>query len=153
MSDKRDSFKRPESILVVVYAGTGAVLLLKRADHPNFWQSVTGAMHWDEQDPRVTARRELAEEVGLAVEAGDLQDLGLVQRYPILPQWRYRYAPDVGENTEHAFAVEIPEPVPLTVHPEHTEYRWLAPAAAAALATSWTNRVAIERVARAGRRV
>jgi dATP pyrophosphohydrolase len=149
MVSTRESFKRPESVLVVVYARTGEVLLLKRADHPNFWQSVTGAMQWDEHDPRITAARELREEVALTVDPKALQDLGLVQRYSILPQWRYRYAPDVAENTEHAFALEISEPVPVTHHPEHTEYRWLAPAAAAALTTSWTNRAAIERVTRA----
>lgn len=148
MSDKRTSFKRPESVLVVVYARSGKVLLLKRADHPNFWQSVTGAMQWDEQDPRVTAARELREEIAVTVDPAALRDLGLIQRYSILPQWRYRYAPEVTENTEHAFALEIPEPVPLACHPEHTEYRWLEAAAAAALTSSWTNRVAIEQVAR-----
>lgn len=151
MPTERASFKRPESVLVVVHARTGEVLLLKRADHPNFWQSVTGAMQWSETDPRDTAVRELAEEIGLAVEPGALRDLGLVHRYAILPQWRHRYAPGVTENTEHAFALEIPEPLPVVHHPEHTAYRWLAPAAAAALATSWTNRIAIERVAHAGR--
>lgn len=148
MPDKRVSFKRPESILVVVYARNGEVLLLKRADHPDFWQSVTGAMRWDEQDPRDAAARELREETGLVVDGAALQDLGLIQRYPILPQWRSRYAPETMENTEHAFALEISEPVSLKSHPEHTEYRWLDWTAAAALATSWTNRNAIEHVAR-----
>jgi len=37
--------------------------------------------------------------------------------------------------------------VPLAIHPEHTEYAWLAFAPAAARATSWTDRAAIERVA------
>ena len=151
MSDTRDSFKRPESILVVVYARAGEVLLLQRADHANFWQSVTGAMYWDERDPRVTARRELTEEIGLTVDIEQLQDLALIQRFPILPQWRYRYAPDVRENTEYAFALEIPNSIALTAHPEHTDYRWLAPTAAIALATSWTNRVAIEHIVRSGR--
>ena len=152
MTDQRESYKRPESVLVVVYARTGEVLLLKRADHPNFWQSVTGAMDWKEDDPRVTAQREVAEEIGLPITTDALEDLDLTQRYPILPQWRYRYAPDVKHNTEHAFALQIPEAIPLVAHPEHTEYRWLAPAAAAALATSWTNRVAIERVVRGANR-
>jgi dATP pyrophosphohydrolase len=151
MPDTHEAYKRPESVLVVVHTRAAEVLLLKRADHSNFWQSVTGAMYWDERDPRVTAQRELAEELGFTVIPADLEDLGLVQCYPILPQWRYRYAPDVRENTEHAFALEIPEPVALTAHPEHTEYRWLAAAAAAALATSWTDRVAIERVVGPGR--
>lgn len=153
MSDRRESYKRPESVLVVVHTRAGEVLLLKRADHPNFWQSVTGAMDWSENDPRVTAQRELAEEIGLSISADALEDLDLVQRYPILPQWRYRYAPDVRENTEHAYALEVPNRIAVTVHPEHTEYRWLAAEAAAALATSWTNRIAIERAARGARGV
>jgi dihydroneopterin triphosphate diphosphatase len=151
MPTESTSFKRPESVLVVVHARSGEVLLLKRVDHANFWQSVTGAMQWRETDPRDTAVRELAEEIGLAVEPNALRDLGLVQRYAILPQWRHRYAPGVTENTEHAFALELPQPLPVSHHPEHTAYRWLDPTAAAALATSWTNRIAIEQVARAGR--
>lgn len=147
MGDKATSLKRPESVLVVIYACTGRVLLLKRADHPEFWQSVTGAMEWQELDPRETAVRELREETGLAVEPQRLRDLGLVQRYRILPQWRHRYAPDVEENTEHAYALELPAETTLALHPEHTEYVWLDFATAAARATSWSNRVAIEHVA------
>jgi len=151
MSDQHRSYKRPESVLVVVHTRAGEVLLLKRADHSSFWQSVTVAMDWDEHDPRVTAQRELAEEIGLSIATDALEDLDLVQRYPILPQWRYRYAPDAHENTERAFALEVPDRIALAAHPEHTEYRWLDPVAAAALATSWTNRVAIERATRRAR--
>jgi dATP pyrophosphohydrolase len=142
-----EKYKRPESVLVVVYAETGEVLLLKRADHPSFWQSVTGAMQWDEKDPRATAVRELREETGLIAAPADLQDLGLVQRYEIFPQWRYRYAPDVIENTERAYALRLPASVQLSTHPEHDEYAWFDVPTALARATSWTDRAAIERVA------
>lgn len=142
------SFKRPESVLVVIYTRTGKVLLLKRADHADFWQSVTGAMDWQEQDPRATAAREVYEETGLDVAPDALQDLGLIHRYAILPQWRYRYAPDVTENAERAYALELPQELSLTEHPEHSAYGWFDFADAAARATSWTNRAAIERVAR-----
>lgn len=141
------SFKRPESVLVVIYTRTGKVLLLKRADHADFWQSVTGAMDWQEQDPRATAAREVREETGLDVTPDALQDLGLIHRYAILPQWRYRYAPDVTENAEHAYALELPQEHALTERPEHSAYGWFDFADAAARATSWTNRAAIERVA------
>ncbi len=147
MTPSAPPYKRPESVLIVVSTRDGKVLLLKRADHPEFWQSVTGAMRWDERDPRATAIRELREETGLTAAPEELRDLGLVQRYAILPQWRHRYAPDVAENAEHAFALELPHDVPLANHPEHTEYAWLAFALAAARATSWTDCAAIKRVA------
>lgn len=142
------TFKRPESVLVVIHTRAGEVLLLKRADHPEFWQSVTGAMDWNETDPRTTAIRELREETGLAVTPAALRDLCLQQRYPILPEWRYRYAPDVTENTEHAFALGLSERVVLTAHPEHTTYEWFEWPRAAERVASWSNRVAIEQVAR-----
>jgi dihydroneopterin triphosphate diphosphatase len=145
------SFKRPESVLVVVYTRTGKVLLLKRADHAEFWQSVTGAMDWHEQDPRATAVRELREETGVDVPPDALQDLGLVNRYAILPEWRYRYAPGVTENAEHAYALELPHERALSEHPEHSAYGWFDFAAAAIRATSWTNRAAIMRVAQSTR--
>jgi dATP pyrophosphohydrolase len=140
--------KRPESVLVVVYTRGGKVLLLKRVDHADFWQSVTGSMNWDEHDPRAAAARELHEETGIAVAPEALRDLGLVQHYPILPEWRYRYAPGVSHNTERAFALELPEEIPLVSHPEHCAYGWFEFAAAAAKAASWTNRAAIEHIAR-----
>lgn len=142
------TYKRPESVLVVVYTRNEKVLLLKRADHADFWQSVTGAMNWDEADPRATAVRELREETGLAVAPNALCDLGLIQRFAIMPEWRHRYAPDVAENAEHAFAVELAQEVRLAMHPEHAAYAWFDFPTAAARATSWTNRAAIEHVAR-----
>jgi len=121
MSDLRETYKRPESVLVVVYTRAGEVLLLKRADHANFWQSVTGAMNWDELDPRATAQREIAEEIGLTIAPDAFEDLHLVQHFSIFPQWRFRYAPGVRENTEHAFAFCVPERFELAAHPEHTD--------------------------------
>ena len=59
MSLQAKKFKRPESVLVVVYTRTGKVLLLKRADDPDFWQSVTGSLLWEETEPRQAAAREL----------------------------------------------------------------------------------------------
>lgn len=141
-------YKRPESVLVVVYSHTRRVLLLKRADHADFWQSVTGAMDWSERDPRESAVRELREETGLVAAPDELRDLGLVQRYRILPEWRHRYAPEVSENTERSYALELPAEAALALHPEHSEYGWFDFPTAAAMATSWTNRAAIERLAR-----
>ena len=41
-------FKRPESVMVVVHTPE-EVLVLKRADHDCFWQSVTGSLEWNEE--------------------------------------------------------------------------------------------------------
>ena len=42
------AYKRPESVLVVVHSSDGMILLLKRADIEDFWQSVTGSLDWGE---------------------------------------------------------------------------------------------------------
>jgi len=47
---------------VVVYTVTDEVLALRRRQPPDFWQSVTGSLRWDETDPLDAARRELFEE-------------------------------------------------------------------------------------------
>ncbi len=144
--------KRPESVLVVVYTSTGKVLLLKRADHPDFWQSVTGSLLWEEIAPVEAALRELKEETGLTVDVRQLRDRQRTYHFPILQQWRARYAPDVMENTEHVFTLELPAETALTIHPaEHVEYGWFAFDEAAAKATSWTNREVIEELAKARR--
>jgi len=136
-------FKRPESVLVVVYTRTGKVLLLKRADDPDFWQSVTGSLLWEETEPRQAAARELQEETGLTATEG-LQDLQLTHRYPILPKWRPRYAPEVRENTEHAFALELPAEILIAVNPaEHAGYGWFTFDEAMGKVASWTNREVI----------
>ena len=143
MSPQTKKFKHPESILVVIYTRTGKVLLLKRADDPDFWQSVTGSLLREETEPRQAAARELREETGLRATEG-LRDLQLTHRYPILPKWRQRYAPEVRENTEHVFAFELPAEIHITVNPaEHAGYGWFAFDEAAGKVASWTNREVI----------
>jgi dATP pyrophosphohydrolase len=140
----RPAFKRPESVLVVVHTGAD-VLLLERLQPKGFLQSVTGSLEAGES-PVDCARRELAEEIGLGVTDG-LRDLDLVQRFPIAPAWRHRYAPDVKQNLEHAFALRVDRTFePKLSASEHIAYRWLTAGHAAGLATSWTNRDAIRRV-------
>lgn len=143
MSPRAKKFKRPESVLVVVYTRTGKVLLLKRADDPDFWQSVTGSLLWEETEPRQAAARELREETGLGVLEG-FRDLQLTYRYSILPRWRPRYAPEVSENTEHAYALELPAEILITVNPaEHVGHGWFTFDDAAEKVASWTNREVI----------
>jgi dATP pyrophosphohydrolase len=138
--------KRAESVLVVVYTHDGKVLLMRRVDHPDFWQSVTGSLAWDETDPRDTAIRELAEETGIT-EISGLRDLEIDNDYEIFPEWRHRYAPGTTRNIEHVFVLELPTTVPVQLNPdEHSDYRWLKFDSAIALATSYTNRDAIQLV-------
>jgi dATP pyrophosphohydrolase len=135
------TYKRPESVLVVIYTAVGEVLLLQRREPPDFWQSVTGSLHWDEV-PAQTAARELVEETGITGVA--IEDCGRSNRYPILPAWRARYAPDVYENVEHVFRVQLPQRTAIRLNPaEHVAMEWLPFGSAARRASSQTNRVAI----------
>ena len=61
----RSLFKRPESVLVVVYTQQLDVLLICRQKPAGFWQSVTGSLEPGET-PSQAAGRELA----LAARAG-----------------------------------------------------------------------------------
>jgi len=110
----------------VVYTRTGKVLLLQRADHPEFWQSITGSMEWGDEQPAETAARELREETGITAAPAAFTDWKLQNRYVIFPQWRYKYAPGVTENTEHFFSLELPDEPAVTLSPdEHSEYAWV----------------------------
>ena len=136
--------RRPESVLVVVHTLTGEALLLERARPRGFWQSVTGALEWGES-AGAAAARELREETGLAV--GGLRDGGVSERFPILPAWRDRYAPDVDSNLEHVWYLELERPVEIVLNSaEHVDYEWLPVVEAIERASSWTNRAALRRL-------
>lgn len=133
-------YKRPESVLVVVYTPSGEVLLLERRAPPGYWQSVTGSLEPDES-PRAAAERELHEETGLRLPVTDCRQRN---RFPIHPAWQARYAPGTPHNREHVFRAQCETPQPVVLNAaEHRGYRWLARAAAAELASSATNRRAI----------
>lgn len=144
-------FKRPESVLVIVHTGDGEVLQLRRREPPDYWQSVTGSLEPGES-PLKAALRELREETGLDGGAG-LADAGFINRYPIHPAWRHRFAPDVTENTEYVFHLELPARSEVRLCPEHVEYRWLPREQAAAAASSDTDRAAILALLPAGPQV
>ncbi|PIY28734.1 MAG: dihydroneopterin triphosphate diphosphatase [Comamonadaceae bacterium CG_4_9_14_3_um_filter_60_33] len=124
-------FKIPQSVLVVIHTPALDVLLIKRADADDFWQSVTGSKDTLEESFAQTARREVMEETGIDCGQGtaladQLHDWQLENVFEIYPRWRHRYAPGVTRNTEHLFGLLVPENTPVRLSPrEHTAYQWL----------------------------
>ncbi len=137
-------FKRPESVLVVVYTLAGEILMLRRQSPPDFWQSVTGSLRWGETT-RHAAARELLEETGIQ-DGGRLEDWRHSERFPIVGPWRARYAPAARFNTEHWLGLGLPSRRLVRLRAqEHRAYRWVPAPEAVRLASSWTNRAAIRR--------
>ncbi len=136
-------YKQPVSVLVVIYTRDLDVLLIERAAHPGYWQSVTGSLEEDET-PIDAARRELFEETGLEAARHMLSDWRQQVRYEIFPEWRQRYAPGVTHNTEHLFSLQLTarEPIRLAAD-EHRAALWLPWREAAEKVFSWSNRDAI----------
>jgi len=133
--------KRPESALVVVYSDDDRILLLRRSDRADFWQSVTGSLEASET-PLDAARREVREETGF--DPHGLYECGRPRRFPIPESRRQRYPAGVTENTEHEFRLRLTAPAQPVLDPdEHDRARWCARPEALALATGWTNRAAI----------
>jgi dihydroneopterin triphosphate diphosphatase len=149
-------FKIPESVLVVIHTPDLDVLLLERADHRGFWQSVTGSRASANESLTITCAREVAEETGLERTPDAFEDWHQVNRYTIYPHWRHRYAPGVTENTEHVFGLRVDARFePRLAADEHTAFHWLPWREAADACFSWTNAQAIRGLAQrcgAGRR-
>ena len=136
--------KIPISVLVVIHTPDLDLLLLERADHPGFWQSVTGSLDAVDEPLAAACAREVAEETGLDHPPGDYADWHRVHRYPIFPQWRRRYAPDVTHNVEHVYGLQVDQRYVAQLAPrEHRAARWLPWREAADACFSWTNAQAV----------
>ena len=146
MTDKQrvsaPAYRRPESVLIVIYTDGGEFLLLERRRPPGFWQSVTGSLEWGELADSA-ARREVAEETGIT--QGVLVNLQWTQVYDILPAFGKVYAPGITRNLEHAFSLRLTQRVPVTLSDsEHVRCQWASGADAVATVSSSTNRTVIE---------
>jgi dATP pyrophosphohydrolase len=140
--------KIPESVLVVIHTAAREVLLLERADHPGFWQSVTGSKDRLDEPLVETCRREVFEETGIVVDPAAhvncLGDWRMRNVYEIYPEWRHRYADGVTMNTEHVFGLRVPRDTPVILSPrEHLRFEWLDWRAAADRCFSASNAEAI----------
>ncbi len=133
-------YKQPVSALVVIHSPELDVLLLERAKHPGYWQSVTGSSEVGEAIAE-TARREVLEETGIDAGRYCLVDWQRSTVWEIFLEWRFRYGPGVTHNTEHVFSLSVPRDTPVTISPdEHLSHIWLPWREAAAKCFSWTNR-------------
>lgn len=118
-------YKIPVSVLVVIHTVDLHVLLLERADHPGYWQSVTGSQNPGEILSQ-TAQREVFEETGLRAEDYLLTDWLIENQYEIYEEWRWRYGPGVLLNTEHVFGLCVPAQLPVNIAVrEHLNFMWL----------------------------
>lgn len=137
------TYKRPESVLVVLYNEHSQVLVMQRNDDPDFWQSVTGTIEAGES-PIAAAYREVGEETGvnLSPQSGDIVDCQHVNQYEIRKEWQHRYPPDNFVNTEYVFVTQIPSDSRIILT-EHSAYEWLDKPTALARVWSPSNRNAI----------
>lgn len=145
------TFKRPESVLVVLYNQYRKVLVLKRIDNPHFWQSVTGSLENDET-PVQTAVREVSEETSIDLhyvseyKASEniIIDCRWVNQYTIFENWRARYAIGVTRNIEYVFCAQVRASTKIALS-EHSAYLWLPKQEAMQKVSSPSNKLAIER--------
>jgi len=145
MGEQEHLYKRPESVLVVVYTQENEILALRRKYPDHFWQSVAGSLEWDET-PIQAARRELCEETGLS-NTSTLVDHHTCNEFLIYPVWRHRYAPGVISNKEYLYSLKIKTRCRIVLDErEHSEYRWLSIPEAILRINSHTNRDAISNI-------
>ena len=133
--------KIPISILVIIYTKNKDVLILKKNNDKDMWQSVTGSLN-ENEEPVEAAKREVFEETGLSTE--NLIDCNKQYVFEIYEMWRHKYDDGVTHNTEHVFLLELENKVDIKIDSnEHTQYEWINRVKAAEKVFSHTNRQAI----------
>jgi dATP pyrophosphohydrolase len=137
------TYKRPESVLIIVFTVASEVLLLRRLQPVGFWQSVTGALEWGE-DASQAARRELHEETGLSGHT--ILNCDQSHHFEIYPLWRHLYAPGITQNMEHVFRLCLLSRCEISLDKaEHDTFKWFNRKEAIARVSSYSNRDAIEK--------
>ncbi len=130
MNDRR--YRRPESVLVVVYTRERQALLLRRRQPAGYWQSVTGGLRWGETAVDA-AIREVREEIGIHASYG-LTDTGHTNRYPPLPEFQHKFGPNVRENTEYVWTLELTQACAIVLNlKEHDQFQWISLSDAASI--------------------
>jgi dATP pyrophosphohydrolase len=133
--------KIPISVLVIIYTKNKDILLLKKNNDKDMWQSVTGSLNENEK-PIDAAKREVFEETGLTSDK--ILDCNKQYIFEIYEMWRHKYEDGVTHNTEHVFLLELEEKIDIVIDKsEHLQYEWLSRVKAAEKVFSHTNRQAI----------
>ena len=133
--------KIPISVLVIIYTKNKDILLLKKKNDKDMWQSVTGSLNENEK-PIDAAKREVFEETGLTSDK--IFDCNKQYIFEIYEMWRHKYEDGVTHNTEHVFLLELEEKIDIVIDKsEHLQYEWLSRVKAAEKVFSHTNRQAI----------
>ena len=142
MNGEAREFRRAESVLVVVFTDDADILLLKRSQPFEFWQSVTGSLLEGEAHVEA-AKRELSEETGII--DGVLSFTGVSRQFTIDPRWRNRFAPGTVENVEYEYYYRLSTRSAIQLaDDEHSSFEWLQIDGAIDRVWSWTNRQALE---------
>ena len=133
--------KIPISVLVLIYTKNKDILILKKNNGKDMWQSVTGSIN-DGESVDDAAKREVFEETGLNTD--NIINCNKQYIFEIYEMWRYKYDDNVTHNTEHVFLLELDERKDIVIDKEeHVSYEWTSRVKAAEKVFSHTNRQAI----------
>ena len=126
------------------YQGKRHYLLLKRSpDAGGFWQGVTGAPYPTESLSEAAAR-EVLEETAITCPHAPCP-IGVRYKFPVSPEWKKSYRPEVLQIVEEVFRVELPAKSQPELSTEHVEWKWVDAATAVPM-LRWPNNVAALRV-------